>query len=80
MESMITDLQSYVKNELATQNDNLTVINQFLSHQELLDLFAKSSAIFLNYDEQTYADQSSGVLWLAVYFKLYIFFINCYLV
>ncbi len=58
--------------QLAKQYSNLKVIGRFLSHQELLDMFNSSSMVILNYDEIAYAQQSSGVLWLAVYFNLHI--------
>ncbi|MCT8985733.1 hypothetical protein [Shewanella phaeophyticola] len=55
---------------LASEHSNLTVINQFLEHHELIELFKAGDAILFNYDPEVYQYQSSGVLWLAAYHQL----------
>lgn len=63
---------SQLLKQLAHQHKNLHVMERFLSHQELIELFNNTAMILLNYEESTYSQQSSGVLWLAVYFNLQI--------
>ncbi|MDD8059337.1 hypothetical protein [Shewanella metallivivens] len=55
---------------LAGEHSDLTVINQFLEHHELIKLFKASDAVLFNYDATVYQHQSSGVLWLAAYHQL----------
>lgn len=56
--------------ELQCQVSNLNIINEFLDHQQLQQLFQQARGIMFNYHEADYQQQSSGLLWLAVYYQL----------
>jgi hypothetical protein len=56
--------------EMTKTVENLTVIDRFLPHSELLNMFATAKAILFNYDARAYQNQSSGVLWLAALYNL----------
>ncbi|GMQ47889.1 hypothetical protein [Vibrio sp. 10N] len=67
--SLLANIDSQLK-QLNDTYSNLTLVNRFLDHQELMTLFQTSETIVLNYDSETYQYQSSGVLWLAAFFDL----------
>lgn len=56
--------------ELRDQISNLKIINNFVDHQTLQQLFQQARGIVFNYHEADYQQQSSGLLWLAVYNQL----------
>lgn len=55
---------------LQSQVSNLKIINHFVDHQALQQLFQQARGIVFNYHEADYQQQSSGLLWLAVYYQL----------
>ncbi|WP_112478440.1 hypothetical protein [Vibrio variabilis] len=67
--SSLASIESQLK-QLSNTYSNLTLVDRFLEHQELMTLFQTSETIVLNYDSETYQYQSSGVLWLAAFFDL----------
>jgi hypothetical protein len=56
--------------ELQGQFSNLKIHNYFVDHQALQQLFQQARGIVFNYYEADYQQQSSGLLWLAVYYQL----------
>lgn len=66
------DIQSAANQlaQLAKRYPNMNIVDHFVTHQEMMDLFQQAQVVVLNYDQYTYRNQSSGVLWLAAYFGL----------
>lgn len=61
---------------LAEKDSRITVIDKFLSQDELDGLFINANLIVFNYDEDEYKNKSSGVLWLAARFGLEMVFLT----
>ncbi|WP_132700700.1 hypothetical protein [Reinekea marinisedimentorum] len=67
--AVLSAIDSRLK-QLAAEHSRLTIVDQFMSHDELHKLFSRSHAVLFNYAEHAYKNQSSGVLWLAAQHKL----------
>ena len=52
------------------------MIDTFWSDDQLYTTLAAADALVFNYDSSVYMYQSSGVLWLAAYFNLNMFFLS----
>ncbi|MFB1037579.1 MAG: hypothetical protein QMC38_19805, partial [Sinobacterium sp.] len=61
---------------LAELHANVSVIDTFWSDDQLYTTLAAADALVFNYDSSVYMYQSSGVLWLAAYFNLNMFFLS----
>lgn len=61
---------------LAELHANVSVIDTFWSEDQLYTTLAAADALVFNYDSSVYMYQSSGVLWLAAYFNLNMFFLS----
>ena len=61
---------------LAKSDERIKLINRFWSHSELHQHFAKAACIVFNYDSSIYKNQSSGMLWLAAYYRLNMIFLT----
>ena len=55
---------------IALRHENVTLIDKFLSQEHINELFIRASWILFNYDNITYKNQNSGILYLAVFFEL----------
>jgi hypothetical protein len=60
----------------ADLHPNVSVIDAFWSEEQLHTTLATADALVFNYDSSVYMYQSSGVLWLAAYYNLNMFFLN----
>jgi len=60
----------------AKMDDRIKLVTRFWSHAELHENFAKANSIVFNYDSTVYQTQSSGVLWLAAFYNLNMFFLT----
>jgi hypothetical protein len=61
---------------LAELHPNVSVIDTFWSEEQLYTTLAAADALVFNYDSNVYMYQSSGVLWLAAFFNLEMFFLS----
>jgi hypothetical protein len=66
---VLADISQQLK-RLAEEHGNLTVLDYFMPHQAMHELFNKASVIVFNYEEAAYKHQSSGVLWMAAKYNL----------
>ena len=55
---------------LGVENNNLTVINDFIDHQSMMNLFDLSDVIVFNHSEEIYKHQSSGLFWLSAFYNM----------
>jgi hypothetical protein len=62
--------------KFAEVNANIDVYEAFWSEQQLHKTLASCHALVFNYDSSVYMYQSSGVLWLAAYYNLKMFFLS----
>jgi hypothetical protein len=62
--------------KFAEVHPNIDVYEAFWSEEQLHKTLASCHALVFNYDSSVYMYQSSGVLWLAAYYKLKMFFLN----
>jgi hypothetical protein len=62
--------------KFADLHSNIDVFEGFWSEEKLHETLATCSALVFNYDNSVYMYQSSGVLWLAAYYKLKMFFLS----
>lgn len=62
--------QEEILKRLANVNKNVLLINEFIEEEKLHKLLLESSTILFNYDSNVYAEQSSGVLYIASIYKL----------
>jgi hypothetical protein len=60
----------------AEVHPNIDVYEAFWSEQQLHKTLASCHALVFNYDSSVYMYQSSGVLWLAAYYNLKMFFLS----
>ncbi|MDB4279328.1 hypothetical protein N9865_00640 [Paraglaciecola sp.] len=61
---------------LAELHPNVAVFDTFWSEKQLHTTLAAADALVFNYDSSVYMYQSSGVLWLAAYFNVNMFFLS----
>jgi hypothetical protein len=62
--------------KFAALHPNIDVYEVFWPEQQLHETLASCYAIVFNYDSSVYMYQSSGVLWLAAYYNLKMFFLS----
>ena len=62
--------------KIAEVYTNVAVFDEFWSEEKLHNTLASCHALVFNYDNSVYMYQSSGVLWLAAYFNLKLFFLS----
>jgi hypothetical protein len=60
----------------ADLHPNVAVFDEFWSEEQLHTTLAAADALVFNYDNSVYMYQSSGVLWLAAYYDVNMFFLS----
>lgn len=61
---------------LAQSYSYINIYSGFCSEQQLHEMLSASKAIVFNYDNSVYKYQSSGVLWLAAFYDLHMYFLT----